>query len=737
MSHYAFNWFALPPIITALCSLAVGMYVLRRDWTSRLAEAVFAGTAALSVWLGGFGLMYLAADESTAFLWARVAYYAVPLLPGAIYLYITIGLRHYQREKALVWVLLLTALAFVGLTHTTRLLISGVERHWWGYYAAFGPAGPYFVAYFGFVIVLGLAKLRSRLRDTPKKSVFYRRIAMSFLGSLAASVAAIDFLPGFGLPVYPVGYVAVLLFLAMILAMEKRHRFVCMTPAVAAGQILSTMQGVVLLATPEGSVEVSNQAASELLGYSESEFLELSLSEVFESETEWRELLGNCLAVGKIRDRETSWRQSNGCSADVSISASLLTDDTGQPLGVVLAAIDITSRKKAEAALRETEEHLRQSQKMEAVGQLAGGIAHDFNNLLTAIIGNSTLALDNMASEDPNRELIADIREVGERAASLTRQILAFSRRQMLKPKILCLNAVVLDLEPLLRRSLGEHIELEFLLTPDLRETEIDPHQIGQVLLNLAVNARDAMPQGGRLLIETANASLDAEYCRTHPETKPGEHVMLAVSDNGCGIDKEAQARLFEPFFTTKEAGKGTGLGLSTAFGIVKQSGGSISVYSEPGEGSTFKVYMPVAGASAPSVTESAHRQQDSRPGSASILVVEDEVPVRTLVVRVLSRAGYQVKAAGSAQEADTVLAGEEYHPDLLLTDVVLPGGANGRQVAQALLERYPLLRVIFMSGYTRNAVVHDGRVDEDIAFLEKPFNPEMLLRMVREVLDA
>jgi CheY-like chemotaxis protein len=307
----------------------------------------------------------------------------------------------------------------------------------------------------------------------------------------------------------------------------------------------------------------------------------------------------------------------------------------------------------------------------------------------------------------------------------------------MLKPEILCLNRVILDLEPLLRRSLGEDVELHFSLAPGLKESEIDPHQIGQVLLNLAVNARDAMPEGGRLLIETANARLDHAYCGAHPGAKPGRYAMLAVSDTGCGMKKETQRHIFEPFFTTKEVGKGTGLGLSTAFGIVKQSDGYISVYSEPGKGSTLKVYLPVAGASAASLVESAKRRDEPRRGCERILVVEDEAHVRELVVRVLSRYGYQVLAAGSAQEAEKVLEETGNHPDLLLTDVVLPGGVNGRQTAETLLDRFPQLRVLFMSGYTRDSVVHDGRLGQGIAFLEKPFTPETLLNKVREVLDA
>ena len=431
----------------------------------------------------------------------------------------------------------------------------------------------------------------------------------------------------------------------------------------------------------------------------------------------------------RFHHKDGSWRT-------LEVMGTGLVEPTGE-LTCVLNSRDISERKQAEEALKESEEQLRQAQKMEVVGQLAGGIAHDFNNLLTAIIGNSSLALATMAPEDPNRELIADVKEVGQRAAALTRQILAFSRRQMLKPQILCLNTVILDMEPLLRRTLGEDVELQFSLASDAKESEIDPHQIGQVLLNLVLNARDAMPEGGRLVIETANARLEGAYCHTHPGVKAGGYVMLAVSDTGCGMDTETQAHIFEPFFTTKEVGKGTGLGLSSAFGIVKQSGGSISVYSEPGEGSTFRVYLPVAQASVAPVAESAEGQDESRPGYERILVVEDESSVRELVVRVLSHSGYRVMAAGSAQEVEAVLEKGEPVPDLLLTDVVLPGGKSGRQVAETLATRYPDLPTIFMSGYTRDSVVRDGRLDPDIEFLEKPFMPETLLRKVREVLDA
>ena len=397
--------------------------------------------------------------------------------------------------------------------------------------------------------------------------------------------------------------------------------------------------------------------------------------------------------------------------------------------------MDLTEMKRTEAALREREDQLRQAQKMEAVGQLAGGIAHDFNNLLTAVLGNTSLVLMTMAADDPNRELVADVQGAGERAAALTRQILAFSRRQVLRPEVLCLNDVVLGMEALLRRTLGEHIDMEFLLAPDLAPTEVDPHQMEQVLMNLAVNARDAMPNGGLLRVETANVELNVSHGQTQAGTESGAYVTLAVSDSGCGMDDDTLSHIFEPFFTTKEVGAGTGLGLSTVFGIVNQSGGNISVSSEPGKGSTFTVHLP-ANSAPHTKKKDVARTTAVASGSETVLVVEDEDSVRGLVMRVLSSAGYAVLAADSARQVEPILD-QGVVPDLLLTDVLLPGGASGRDVADELRTRHPGLPVIFMSGYARDVVAPSGRLDEGMEFLQKPFTHEELLAKVRASLDA
>jgi len=372
---------------------------------------------------------------------------------------------------------------------------------------------------------------------------------------------------------------------------------------------------------------------------------------------------------------------------------------------------------------------------MEALGRLAGGIAHDFNNLLTAILGYSELLLRNEESCPPQvREDLREIRQAAERGSSLTRQILAFSRRQALRPEVVSLNEVVDGLTPMLRRTLGEDIELITVKAADLGCTEVDVHQLEQVIMNLAVNARDAMPSGGRLVLETANVELDEEYARLHPEVAPGRYVMLAISDTGVGMDKETLEHAFEPFFTTKEKGQGTGLGLAVAYGIVKQSRGHISAYSEPGKGATFRIYLPRV--DAPPVTQKSAEEISPVPrGKERVMVVEDEPGVRRLAERVLSQAGYQVVCHGTADEAlASVKQGEQM--DLLLTDLVLPGELQGRDLAARIRELRPQVTVLFMSGYSHDVAGHNGGLEGEAELLEKPFTPEALVQRVREILD-
>ena len=411
------------------------------------------------------------------------------------------------------------------------------------------------------------------------------------------------------------------------------------------------------------------------------------------------------------------------------INAALITWD-GKP-AVLCFIRDITERKQIEREKANVEEQLRQSQKIEAIGRLAGGIAHDFNNLLTVISGNCQLSLLELKERDPLKGNIEEIKRASEKAADLTRQLLAFSRRQILEMRVLNLNSLLMNLDKMLHRLIGEDIELITLLADDLGRVKTDSGWVEQIIMNLAVNARDAMPNGGKLTIETANVDLDEGYARGHIAVKPGRYVMLSVSDTGVGMTPEVRQQVFEPFFTTKEKGKGTGLGLSTVYGIVKQSGGNIWVYSEPGLGTTFKIYLPSVDEPFEEMREKVTREEFPR-GNETILVVEDEEDVRRLAVRALERQGYRVLEASCGDDA-LVLSKEPIH--MILTDVVMPG-MSGRQLADRLIPLHPKMKVLYMSGYTDNAIVHHGVLEEGVNYIQKPFTIDKLMRKVREILD-
>jgi PAS domain S-box-containing protein len=395
--------------------------------------------------------------------------------------------------------------------------------------------------------------------------------------------------------------------------------------------------------------------------------------------------------------------------------------------GVLLIGRDITER-------REGEERLRQAQKMEAVGQLAGGIAHDFNNVLTAIRTYANFMLEDLPENHSSRREAVGVSKAVDHAATLTRQLLAFSRRQIMQREILDLNACVRDTEQILRRTLGSSVQLSTSLAADLGMVNADPGQIQQVLINLAVNARDAMPEGGTLRIETSNATLDAAYMQQHAASEPGDYVMIAVRDTGVGMDRDTQARIFEPFFTTKENGKGTGLGLPMVYGIVKQSGGYVWVYSEPGQGTTFKVYLPrVAGAAA---TGDEPVLITTLTGTETILLVEDEESVREVSSRLLARSGYTVIEAADGREALDIYADRGSDIDVVITDMVMPE-IGGRELARRIRNMDPHLPIIFMSGYTDDEELRRSFLDRGSAFLEKPFTPELLLSRIRDVISA
>ncbi|HEY2050771.1 MAG TPA: PAS domain S-box protein [Caulobacteraceae bacterium] len=487
-----------------------------------------------------------------------------------------------------------------------------------------------------------------------------------------------------------------------------------------------------------GRVSSWNAGAQRIKGYSPDEIIGEHFSRFYTEEDRKAGVPAQGLAIAARDGRwETEgWRvRKDGTRFWAHIVIDALRSDEGELLGFAKITRDITDRKEAERALAEAREALFQSQKMEAVGQLTGGVAHDFNNLLTVIVGG----LDTISRCKPGETARIDralnmAHHAAERAASLTSRLLAFSRRQPLRPSPTDLNLLVRNMTELMHRSLGEQVEIEGVLSPRLWTVEVDQNQLEAAILNLAVNARDAMPGGGKLTLETANTCLDQSYAETHVEVVPGEYVLLSVSDTGTGIPKDVLLRVFEPFFTTKEMGRGTGLGLSMVYGFVKQSGGHVTIYSEPDHGTSVKLYLPRHAGEAHEPAKDEAEEWPRAVADEVVLVVEDNDHVRAFSVMALGELGYTVLDARDAEEALGILAGDS-RIDLLFTDVVLPGD-TGRVLADRALQLRPGLRILFTTGYARNAIVHHGRLDADVELLPKPFTFDNLARRVREVLD-
>lgn len=479
-----------------------------------------------------------------------------------------------------------------------------------------------------------------------------------------------------------------------------------------------------------------NRTGERVTGYTEAEILKMNVADFVAPEflELAKRMLTRRVEGSPPAIYETEIIARDGRRVPLEINARFIFDN-GDTVGVQGIGRDISERVAAQEALRTSEEQLRQSQKLESIGILAGGMAHDFNNMLTAINGYSDLILRKIAPDDPIRRNVIEIKKAGERSADLTRQLLAFSRRQILQPRVIDLNETIVDTTSMLRRLIGEDVQIETKLTEKLLKIEADPNQLTQVLMNLAINARDAMPSGGTLLIESSNVELDEAYASRHIDVAAGRFVMLAVSDTGIGMDEATRRRVFEPFFTTKSVGQGTGLGLSTVYGIVKQSGGNIWVYSEPGRGTTFKIYLPEADptAAAPDFEIS---QRELHIGSETILLVEDERAVRGLAKEILESCGYTVIEA-----SDGVEALEKFEPvsgqvDVLITDVIMPR-MGGRELSELLKAQQPDIKVLFTSGYTDDAILRHGITDEGTNFLQKPFTYDSLSRKVRALLDG
>jgi len=479
-----------------------------------------------------------------------------------------------------------------------------------------------------------------------------------------------------------------------------------------------------------------NKALRDITGYTDEEIRSLPAPASYYSADDMEkaaELVSNVMKEG-IGRVELELICKDGRKVPTEYQVSAVDMEEGNQQYLLSIGRDITERKQAEQQKDKLEAQLRQSQKMESVGRLAGGVAHDFNNLLTGITGNVQLAQMDLSSGDPLYDLLSEINEAATRAADLTRQLLAFSRKQIIKPKVINLNDLIEDMRKMLTRVIGEHIDLKVFSKVNLGHIKADQGQIEQIVVNLAVNALDAMPDGGKLSIETSDVAIDDEYCKKHPLCKPGDYVMLAISDTGAGMDMETQQNIFDPFFTTKEEGEGTGLGLATVYGIVKQHDGNIDVYSEVGKGSVFKVYFPRVEEKADSISRKSSLSNLPR-GSETVLVVEDESMVRNIAIKILKRQGYNVMHADEGGNAIVMARKRGVPIDLLLTDVVMPN-MDGRELADELQGHHPEMKVLFTSGYTEDVIAHHGILDKGLEFIGKPYTPKTLAVKVREVLD-
>jgi len=485
----------------------------------------------------------------------------------------------------------------------------------------------------------------------------------------------------------------------------------------------------IFITSADGIMIDINSAGEELFGYTRSELLGMDVRQLYFDQNDRIQFVQEIIQTGFVRNYEIKFRRKDGEGIECLLTATIKTADDGKTILFQGIISDVTETRKLE-------EQFRQSQKMEAVGRLAGGVAHDFNNMLSVIIGGSELAMRLLKPYDPSRQKFEEIHKAAEHATNLTRQLLAFSRKQTLKPKVLDLNKIIVNMDKMLRRIIGEDVELETMPAPDLWKVKVDPGQIEQVILNMAVNARDAMPTGGRLTVETMNVELGDDYTRMRPGTKPGSYVMFTISDTGSGMTDEVKEHLFDPFFTTKESEKGTGLGLSTVYGIIKQSGGNIWVYSEAGKGSTFKIYLPKVIGEEEKIERRVVSSKIPR-GSETIIVVEDDDNVRRLAVEMLETQGYKLFESRNGLEAFKICQKMEKPVDLVVTDVIMPG-MSGDELAKLLRkELWPEVKVLFMSGHAENVVAHQGILEPGIPYLQKPLNLISFTQKVREVLDS
>ena len=731
----AFLTYLAPVLEIAAYGLAsVGLTILPKAWRSRSDAVVFGLDVSILTWSAAIllwhFLLYPIAREAGAQPVTTIAAAAYPIAElafifsvGAILMR---GLRP-SSQNALVLILAALLLAFAGDT------ISGIESLR-GQYMPGGLSGViYSTAWLGLALA---AYLQTRPDDGPRRVsakaasysfwlLPYLAVAVAFLAPAIRDWNDLELLrqhiPATGLLIaLVVARLGVTAWQNAGLATAERERL-----ATAVEQASES----ILMADADGMITYVNPAFTRITGYPSVEAVGRHASFLTEGAAGPEHLaeIRGAFTRGEVWGGRLRYRRKDDAPVDVDLAVSPLRDATGSIVGSVEVARDISREIALEAQLAE-------AQRLEAIGRLAGGIAHDFNNILTAISGFAELAANEIPDDHPATEDLGQILKASDRAAALTQALLAFSRRQVMQPSVVDLNDVVNGISPMLGRLIGEDVELVVHTDPTLGRTMADRGRFEQVVMNLAVNARDAMPSGGKLTIETANVDLDEQYALTHVDAKAGRHVLLAVFDTGVGMSAEILKHIFEPFFTTKAQGKGTGLGLSTVIGIVAQSGGSIDVESEPGHGAAFRVYLPRVETQSEKSPTAGHGP-DSPIGNETILVAEDEPAVRTFVERVLRHAGYQVHTAANGEEA-LRLAATLGRLDLLFTDMVMPG-MGGPELIEALTAERPHLRTICASGYTDDAVFRDGAARSQLPYLSKPFTAEALLALVRQVLDG
>ncbi|MBN1834983.1 MAG: PAS domain S-box protein [Spirochaetales bacterium] len=854
---YLFNPFCLPPFAVAVSCLVLGVIVLRRG-RNPVSVLFMLLSACLSIWFLAFTMMYSSARPEVALVYARIAYLGVPFIPAAALHFMTEAFPPARRrEGRLVWVAWVVSGVFSSLAVGTERLLAGTTLFWWGYYVRYGWLSVPFIAYFvGTVAVAFLHGRREQRGVADPGSEQYRRGRVILAAYLIAGLGMVDFLPKFGVPLYPFGYLPFYVFLLVLFRNVSKTGLAPISPSYAADSIIATMSDGLVLFDAGGVVRFANPAFCALFGLEDREVLGRPMETTCARIPDAPSLIRS-MQAGPLKDHEVACGEGRHRRV-LSISSAPLRGPGGHLAGTVCIGRDVTERERAGQALRESEERyrgflesfrgivyrrtleqvpifvhgavqeitgytpeeiggdawnlpsfahpedrelvvddprlrfvprfslereyrivrkdsalrwiheflqnvvdesgrpayvqgiildvtdrrhleeqLQHAQKMESIGRLAGGMAHDFNNLLTSILGYSELLLESEPLHDPQREQVGEIQRAAKRAAALTGQLLAFSRKQVHNPRVLDTNELLLNMQRLLRPLIPENIALGYDLAPQAGNIKADPGQVEQIILNLVVNAVDAMENGGQLRIVTAPVDRSEILPGRGLEIPEAEYVRIGVEDNGHGIPAALLDKIFEPFFTTKERGKGTGLGLSTVYGLVKQSAGYVDVRSRPGEGSSFSVYLPRVREEPGSSTPDAEVIASPTPqGRGRILFVEDEGSLRRMLCDYLVRCGYQVTEAGDGRAALERYRGRGSDFDLLVTDVVMPG-VGGAELASALVRENPSLQVLYISGYAEESLAPQGLLRAGVRLLQKPFSPRTLEGEIRGILSA